>query len=158
LRTGDVIVSVDGAEVDDMQALNYRIATHRPGETIKAKVVSDGRWREVTLRLALPPESPSRNSTTIGGRNPLTGARVENLSPAVALDLQMNLFSKGVVIRAPGGGFAAQYGFQPGDVVRSINGRPVNDVGALKRMLDGTRHWDMVIDRGGRRLSLTVDG
>jgi serine protease Do len=158
LNTGDIIVYVDGAEVDDMQALNYRIATHRPGEAVKAKVVSDGRWRDVTLKLALPPENPRRDSTTIGGRNPLTGARVENLSPAVALDLQMNLFAKGVVVRAAGGGFAAQYGFQPGDVIRSVNGRPVNDVGSLKRLLDGTRHWDMVIDRGGRRMSLTVDG
>lgn len=158
LSTGDIIVYVDGAEVDDMQALNYRIATHRPGESVKAKVVSDGRWRDVTLKLALPPENPRRDSTTIGGRNPLTGARVENLSPAVALDLQMNLFAKGVVIRAAGGGFAAQYGFQPGDIIRSVNGRPVNDVGSLKRLLEGTRHWDMVIDRGGRRMSLTVDG
>jgi serine protease Do len=158
LHTGDVIAAIDNGDVDDMQGLNYRIATHKPGETVKAKVFSNGHWREATIHLSLPPENPRRDTTTIGGRNPLTGARVENLSPAVALDLQMNLFAKGVVIRTVGGGFAGQYGFQPGDIVRSINGRAVNDVGALKRMLDGTRHWDLVIDRGGRRLSLTVDG
>lgn len=158
LKTGDVIVSVEGADVDDMQSLNYRVATRKPGETAKAKILSDGRWREVALRLALPPENPARNSTTIGGRNPLTGARVENLSPAVALDLQMNLFAKGVVIRVPGGGFAAQYGFQPGDIVRSVNGKNVGDVGQLKSLLDNTRHWDLIIDRAGRRMTLTADG
>ena len=158
LKTGDVIVAVDGTDIDDMQALNYRVATHRAGESVKAKVVSDGHWREASLKLALPPENPRRDTTTVAGRNPLTGARIENLSPAVALDLQMNLFAKGVVIRAVAGGYAAQYGFQPGDIVRSVNGRPVGDVGALKKMLDGTRHWDLVIDRAGRRLSLTVDG
>jgi serine protease Do len=159
LHTGDVIVSVDGTDVDDMQSLNYRVATHKAGDTVKAKVVSDGHRREVTLKLALPPESPSRNSTTIGGRNPLTGARVENLSPAVALDLQMNLFAKGVVIGSVGGGFAAQYGFQPGDIVRSVNGKTVNDVGGLKNLLDSAHgHWDLIVERAGRRLSLTVDG
>jgi Do/DeqQ family serine protease len=103
LKTGDVIVSVEGADIDDMQSLNYHIATHKPGDAVHAKVLSDGHWRDVTLKLALPPESPSRNSTTLGGRSPLTGARVENLSPAVAVDLQINLFAKGVVIRTGGG-------------------------------------------------------
>jgi serine protease Do len=158
LHTGDVIVAVDGTDIDDMQALNYRVATHRGGDSVKVKIVSDGHWREATVKLALPPENPRRETVTVAGRNPLTGARIENLSPAVALDLQMNLFAKGVVVRAIGGGYAAQYGFQPGDIIRSVNGRPVGDVGTLKRMLDGTRHWDLIIDRGGRRLSLTVDG
>jgi Do/DeqQ family serine protease len=160
LKTGDVIVSVEGADIDDMQSLNYRIATRKPGDTVHAKVLSDGHWRDVMLKLALPPESPSRNSTTLGGRSPLTGARVENLSPAVAVDLQINLFAKGVVIRAvSGNGFAAQYGFQPGDIVRSVNGKAVNDVGGLKSLLDSAHgHWDLIVERGGRRLSLTVDG
>ncbi len=35
VKTGEVVQSVDGAEVDDMQSLNYRIATHKPGETVK---------------------------------------------------------------------------------------------------------------------------
>jgi len=160
LKTGNVVLAIDGADVDDMQALNYRIATHKPGDTVRIKLLDDGRSREASLKLALPPESPRRDTSNISGRNPLTGARVENLSPAVALDLQMNLFAKGVVIRAISQpSFAAQYGFQPGDIVRSVNGKPVNDVGALKRLLDGARgHWDLVIDRDGRKLALTVDG
>ncbi len=160
LKTGDVVVAVDGTDVDDMQSLNYRIATRKPGDALRLKVVNDGHWRETTLRLALPPESPKRDTTTISGRNPMTGARVENLSPAVAVDLQMNLFAKGVVIRAIAPNtFAGQYGFQPGDIVRSVNGRPVTDVGALRHLLDSARgHWDLVVERDGRRLSLTVDG
>lgn len=160
LKTGDVVLSADGADVDDMQGLNYRVATHRPGDMIRLKVLNDGHTRDVSAKLALPPESPRRETTNISGRNPLGGARVENLSPAVALDLQMNLFAKGVVIRAVAQpSFAAQYGFQPGDIVRSVNGKPANDVGGLKRLLDGARgHWDLVVERDGRRLSLTVDG
>jgi Do/DeqQ family serine protease len=160
LKTGDVLVSVDGADVDDMQSLNYRIATRKPGDTVHIKVLSNGRPREVALKLALPPENPRRDSTTIGGRNPLTGARVENLSPAVAVDLQMNLFAKGVVIRSVSPNtISTQYGFQPGDIVRSVNGQAVANVGHLQKLLNGARgHWDLVIERDGRKLSLTVDG
>lgn len=160
LHTGDVIVSVDDADVDDMQSLNYRIATHKAGDVVRAKVVTDGHWRDVSIKLTLPPETPRRETTTIAGRNPMAGAKVENLSPAVALDLQMNLFAKGVVIReVVPNTFAARYGFQPGDVVRSVNGQAAGSVGQLRKMLNNAGgHWDLVIDRGGRRLSLTVDG
>ena len=54
--------------------------------------------RDVNVTLALPPENPPREAQTIAGRNPLTGAKVENLSPAAALDLQMDLMAKGVAI------------------------------------------------------------
>lgn len=160
LKTGDVVLAVDGADVDDMQSLNYRIATRKPGDTIRIKLIGDGKTREAVLKLALPPESPRRETTTIAGRNPLAGVKVENLSPAVAVDLQMNLFAKGVVVRgvAPGS-FAAQSGLQPGDIVRSVNGRNANDVGALKSLLNNARgHWDLTFERDGRRMSLTVDG
>ena len=40
VKTGDVVLSVDGAQVDDMQSLNYRIATHKPGDNVKMHVAS----------------------------------------------------------------------------------------------------------------------
>ena len=160
LHTGDVVISVDGVEVDDMQSLNYRIATHKPGESVKLHVASGKATRDVTAVLALPPEDPPRELSTIGGRNPLTGAKVENLSPAVATDLQMGLMEKGVVVvsvtdGSPSGG----YGFQPGDIVKSVNGIVITRASQLAKALDnGNGHWDLVIDRSGQRLALSVNG
>lgn len=159
VKSGEVIQSMDGVAVDDMQSLNYRTATHRPGDAVKMRVASGKAVREVTVMLALPPENPPREATTIAGRNPLTGARVVNLSPAVATELQSDVMAKGVAVLSVGNtGFAARYGFQPGDIIRSINGTAINRVGELVRVLNGTNSWDMVIERGGRRLALSVDG
>jgi serine protease Do len=159
LKSGDVILAVDGSEVDDMQSLNYRVATHKPGDVVKAHISSHGRVSDVAIKLALPPAG-SNDAATIGGRNPLTGARVESLSPAVATDLQMDMMAKGVVIRAVAPNTpAAGYGFQPGDIVRAVNGQTMTSVGQLKHTLDAAGgHWNMVIDRGGQRMNLTVDG
>jgi serine protease Do len=55
-------------------------------------------------------------------------------------------------------GIAANYGFQPGDIVRSINGASINRVGELVRALNATNRWDMVVERGGRKLTLSVEG
>jgi len=146
--------------VDDMEGLNYRIATHRPGEVVKLRVAAGRQTREVPVTVALPPENPPRQLTTIGGRNPLTGAKVENLSPAVASDLQLDFSARGVVIvstneNSPSG----SYGFKPGDIVRSINGGQIHSVGELQHALEtAPGRWDLVIDRGGQQLTLSVSG
>jgi serine protease Do len=122
------------------------------------KIASNGQARDVSVKLSLPPETP-RQATTIGGRNPLTGARVENLSPAAALDLELDPTASGVVVVSPGRSIAANQGFAAGDIIKSVNGLAIRNVGDLNRALgQANGHWDMVIDRGGRRLTLNVDG
>jgi Do/DeqQ family serine protease len=160
VHTGDVVLSVDGTNVDDMQGLNYRIATHKAGDSVTLRVRSGGQTRDVSVKLALPPENPPRQVANIGGRSPLTGARVENLSPAVATDLQMDLMAKGVVVLSVSdGSIADNQGFRPGDVIKSVNGAAIGSVGQLQSVLaNAGGHWDMVIDRGGQRMTLNVDG
>jgi Do/DeqQ family serine protease len=159
LKTGDVVFSVDGQPVNDMQSLNYRIATHKPGDVVKMHVHLGKQASDVSVTLALPPENPPRDVQTIGGRNPLTGARIENLSPAVATELQLPLMARGVVLVSVAAGTpSGGYGFQPGDVVREVNGAEIRSTSELQRALSGTNHWDLVIDRGGQRLTLSVDG
>jgi serine protease Do len=159
LHTGDVIFSIDGLPVNDMQSLNYRIATHKAGDVVKLHVHLGRNAADITATLALPPENPPREIQTIGGRNPLTGAKVENLSPAVATELQLPLLASGVVIVSvtdgtPSGG----YGFQPGDIVRGVNGVEIRRVGELQRALASANTWSLVVDRGGQRLTLNVQG
>ncbi len=158
VKSGDVVLAVDGASVDDMQGLNYRVATHKTGDTVKLTVYSGGKSRDVDVTLSLPPETPARDVTMISGRNPVAGAKVENLSPAVASDLQMDLMSKGVVVTdVADGSFAANYGFQPGDIIKSLNGQSIGSVADLKSGLARAGgQWAIVVDRNGRRLTLNV--
>ena len=158
VASGDVVESVDGEAVDDMQSLNYRTATHRAGERVKMRVARNGKARDVTVTLALPPENPPRDLQTVAGRNPLTGAKIENVSPATATELQIDLMSKGVAVVEAGSSIAANYGFQPGDIIENLNGQRVGNVAELQRLLNGTRRWNLVILRGGRRMTLSVAG
>jgi serine protease Do len=159
LKVGDVILSIDGTEVDDMQGLNYRIATRKPGDIVKIHAHSNGKPVDVAATLSVPPENPPRQLSDIGGRNPMTGAKIENLSPAVALDLQMDLTVTGVTVAdVSDGSIADNYGFRAGDIIKSINGQNIGNVSQLKSALDSANgHWDMVVQRGGRRLTLSVD-
>jgi Do/DeqQ family serine protease len=143
VKSGDVVLSVDGAGVDDMQSLNYRIATHKPGDKVNVRVETGKNVRGVNVTLAFPPENP----------------KVENLSPAAALDLQADLLAKGVVIVSSNpNSYSGNYGFQPGDIIRSVNGVSINRVGELTRALNDANRWDLVIERGNRKLQLSVSG
>jgi serine protease Do len=159
LHTGDVIFSVDGQPVDDMQSLNYRIATKKPGEKVKLHVHLGRKPADIEAALALPPENPPRELQPVGGRNPLTGSKIENLSPAVATELQMPLMANGAVIVSvtpgtPSGG----YGFQPGDIVRGVNGATIHNVRDLQKALAGATAWSLIVDRGNQRMTLNVQG
>jgi serine protease Do len=96
----------------------------------------------------------------IGGRNPLTGAKVENISPSIASDLQLDPGTTGVVIvgTAPGTP-AGTYGFAAGDIVRGVNNMAIHTVSDLQNALAAANgHWSLVVDRGGQRMTLSVDG
>src|SRR5262249_39591798 len=97
MRTGDLVVSVDGQEVDDVNAFDYRFATKPLGGQTHIGVMRGG--HEVNLAVALEtlPETP-RDETLIKQRSPFLGAKVANLSPALADELRMDTESKGVVV------------------------------------------------------------
>jgi serine protease Do len=160
LKRGDIIFTVDGVEVDDMQSLNYRIATHKPGEVVKMHVHKGGKPADVNVKLELPPENPPRDTTVIKGRNPMTGATVENLSPATANDFQLDENATGVTVASTASGTPADgYGFQRGDIVVEVNGIKINRVNDLVRALDsGQGAWAMIVNRGGRQMQLNVRG
>jgi Do/DeqQ family serine protease len=159
LKTGDVVLSVDGNPVDDIQALNYRVATHAPGARVRLSVASGKSARDVMVTAALPPETPAREAQTLSGRNPLAGARIENLSPAAALDMGLDLFAKGVAIASVAdGSIAAAQGFRQGDIIRAVNGVAVDRTGELVRALNGATRWQIVLERDGRRISASFAG
>jgi Do/DeqQ family serine protease len=157
IHARDVILSVDGAAVNDEAAVEYRFATHRPGDQVPLQLRSGRQLRTVTVRAEAPPASPARDERTIAGRNPLSGATVVNLSPAVAQELGVDPFaaSKGVMVtKLSEGALAGNVGLRPGDVIVGINDRPVRSTGELQAALgSGDRSWRVTIQRGGQQIT-----
>jgi Do/DeqQ family serine protease len=153
LGEGDVIVSADGQPVTDEGVLNYRVATHKPGETMSVQLRKGAGLRTVQVRLDAPPSSPAREERTLTGRQPLAGATVVNLSPAVAEEFGLDPMLTGVLIIKPGQNFAAQAGFQAGDIIREVNGRDVRSTATLAAALQAGQGWRITVERGGRQIT-----
>ena len=159
LKIGDVIIAVNNNTVDEPESYRYRIATLAVGSVAKLAVIRKGQRIEVDVPLILPPEDPARDRTPMTGRNPLGGARVENLSPAVAEETGIRSPENGVVIMEIKEGFAGRVGMRVGDVVLSINGANVKSVSELIKILkQPAQAWRINLKRGESILELLVGG
>ncbi|MEW5726598.1 MAG: DegQ family serine endoprotease [Pseudomonadota bacterium] len=160
LRPGDVVVAVQGREVDDPEAMRFRLATLPIGSDALFTVLRDGKEAQVAVRLIPPPEIPPRDLTEIAGSNPFAGALVANLNPALAEEIGMDTGASGVVVlRIRRGSIAHRLRFQPGDIILKVNDRPVESVKDAKRALSAeARVWRVTIVRDGETLGLTVGG
>jgi S1-C subfamily serine protease len=152
LRTGDVIISVNGQPAADAAAVAYAVSSSRPGDTLRLGVLREGqREQTLTLRAEAPPSTP-RDERVIAGRNPIDGATVVNLSPATAIELGVDPFvGEGVLVTRIGRGFALNANLRPGDIIRRVNGRQINTVRDLAAVTSTpTPVWSVTIERNGQ--------
>ncbi|MCW5731866.1 MAG: DegQ family serine endoprotease [Alphaproteobacteria bacterium] len=160
LRPGDVVLAVNGKEVFDPRGLKFRIVTRNIGETVALDVFRKGTRRQVSLPLLAPPENPPREQIELSGNQPLAGALVANLSPALAEELGLDEGASGVIVLDVARGSPAQrFRVRPGDVILSVNGADVGRTRDLQVMLNGepgARGWAIRLERRGQVITLAV--
>ena len=153
LKPGEIVTAVNGIEVEHPDALGYRLTTAGLGQQAALTVQSNG-TREVTIVLDTAPETPARDERLLEGRNPFAGLRVANLSPRLAQELRMPAEKTGVVVvDVARGSPGSRLGFQPKDLVISLNGVAVESTRAMEDMLDeDPGFWRVEIERDGQRI------
>jgi Do/DeqQ family serine protease len=159
LKAGDVIVAVGSQTVDDPNAFDYRFMTHELGGKVDLGVVRGGKESKVAVALETAPELP-RDEILIETRSPFLGAKVANLSPALADELRLDSSTEGVVVvDIADGAVAQQFGFQRGDILLAVNGAKIAKTGDLQKAVQaGARVWRITIQRGGQQISAVFSG
>jgi Do/DeqQ family serine protease len=159
LKSGDLITAIDDQPVEDVKTFDYRLATKPLGGTAKLDIVRNGHATNATVALRAAPDRP-RNEITVRTRSPLGGARLANLSPALADEIGLNTNETGVVIvDIEPGSLANRFNFRRGDIILSINGERIDDTRELARVADQPVYrWRMVVRRGGRDIAVEFGG
>ena len=154
LKARDLIVSIDGQPVDDPNAFDYRFATKALGGVAQVGVWRNGKEVKLPLALETAPELP-RDEITLRSRSPFLGAKVGNLSPALAEELRLDSSAEGVVVLSVSDGSVAQNaGFRAGDIIVSVNGEKISRTRDLERVTkDPSRTWRVTIVRGGQQIT-----
>lgn len=158
LLSGDIVVSVDGSRIEDVQNLRFRLATRGIDEVVSLGVLRNGETIEVSFPLVAPPEDPPRDPFTVRRDAPFAGATFVNLSPALVEELGLRRERYGVMVSDIGRNSpAARLGLRPGDVLLDVNDVAIDLTADVRRLVDAPPTvWRMTIERDGDRLSVEV--
>ncbi|MCK5377920.1 MAG: RIP metalloprotease RseP [Acidobacteria bacterium] len=132
IEVGDLVLSIDGQTMETWQDLEGSILS-AGGREVHLKVLRG----DATFDIALTPEKITRYGFGYSGILPPLGAKVVRLVPG-----------------AP----AQKAGIEPGDVILSIDGQPVEQFYDLIRLISPRpgEELDVVVDHGGTHRSLTI--
>ena len=158
IKVGDIIKAIGRHKVLDPEGLEFRIATHPLDSNVELTVLRGERILKTEVALGPPPEVPQRDLTWIEGRGPLAGARIGNLSPALAEELGFDPMRRGVVVvEVATNSPARNLRLKPGDVLVRINGKEIELVeDVLVATNEEASNWRIAIKRGDRQLNVMV--
>ena len=152
---------MDGHEIVDEQTLRFRIATYQIGTKVEFKIFRDDKEIVTTINLMAPPENIEKDITKISGKNPISGASVANLSPALSDEIGLSADSEGVVVlEVEEGSIAERFGIVKGDIIVNVNKTQIKNVDQLVKLIDENRTgvWNISIKRGDEVLNITIRG
>jgi Do/DeqQ family serine protease len=159
LRLSDLITGIDGQAVEDPNAFDYRFATRLIGGTSQIDIVRAGKPQRLAIALETAPDT-GRDEIVIKSRSPFQGAKVSNISPAVADELRLDSNVEGVVIVELGDDAPALgVGFKKGDVILNVNNQRIAKTSDLDRATrEPARFWRITVLRDGQQISVTLGG
>ena len=164
LREGDVVLTVDGREVFDDRGMKFIAATKAEGETASLAVLRGGQSKQISIKMAAPPGTSKAEVVQVQGSNPFAGAVVVELSPALGEELGIDAYNGGMwVYSVPPRSIARNVGFQPGDIVREINGKTIRtkaDFDSALKIAEANppATWRLATERNGQRIESELRG
>src|SRR4051794_35821494 len=159
LKLSDLIVAIDGQPVEDPNAFDYRFATRPLGGAAEIDVQRGGKVVKLSIPLETAPDT-GRDEIEIKSRSPFQGAKVANISPALAEELRLDANTEGVVVtELADDATAASVGFQKGDIIVAVNNQKIAKTADLERAArESARLWRIVVVRGGQQINVTLGG
>ncbi|MCO5106658.1 MAG: Do family serine endopeptidase [Burkholderiaceae bacterium] len=154
LRPGDVVLALDGQRVERSGDLAAMVGKSKPGDRVNLDVVRQGKREQLTAVLAelasgaetVVQQAPERSERRLG-------IAVRPLAPQ---ERQATRLNAGLVVEDVSGP-AQRAGIEPGDVILSVNGKPVASVEQLRALVNGdARQLALLVQRGELRIFVPV--
>ena len=162
IKTGDVILQLNGKDVNDANTLRNEIAAAGPGTDVTLTIQRDGKQQQVKARLVELTADAARAGEEQGGDasgGSKLGITVVPITPDIIQQLGLRRGTQGVVVQSVDpDGPAARAGIQSGDVIQEVNRQPVRTTADIAAALQksGDRAPLLYINRGGQTAYVTV--
>ena len=132
IKPGDVIVKVNGTEIETSAQVPAIVANTKPGDTVKIEVWRDNERKVLTAR----PEAIKDEGVRVASRDNQAGDAASKLGLSIRpLQPQEKREAEtdGSLLVEDVDGPAAEAGVRPGDIILGVNGTPVKSVQDLKK-------------------------
>jgi serine protease Do len=154
IRSGDVIVAVDGQDVPHSEDLPRLVARHSPGTQVKLSVVHDKGKRDVDVTLAALKDEEERSDSSPQDSSASPNDHSSALGIAVAEE------GGNVVVARVASDGPADGKLRPGDVIEEIGGQKVTSASDLASKVHASAAGKPVllrVKRGDQSLFVAVD-
>lgn len=128
LKSGDVVMKVDGADVTTSIDLSSRISATKPGSKAQLEVWRDGKPRDIVATVGEMPTKKLAAAAPMELSHAKIGVAVRGLTDEERKEAHVD---NGLVVEEVGGA-AAKAGIRPGDIILSANGTPLKSADQLK--------------------------
>ncbi|QDZ06683.1 Do family serine endopeptidase [Sphingomonas panacisoli] len=157
IKQGDVILAVNGKEVNPDETLSYLVANLAPGSTARLSVVRDGKPLTINAIIGTRPTEEELANLVPGGApdgsgngtpgapelrasTDLLGLQVTGLTPGIANNLGIPPGSvSGVVVTKVDTSSDAATKIQPGDIISSVNRVAINTPAQLAAQINAAK-------------------
>jgi serine protease Do len=154
LKTGDVIVRFDGADVSDTSQLRNLVARTPVGQKVAVEVMRDKKSREFTVKIGELPDNILASADDSELLNQL-GFTVQDLTEELAYQLGYEGQEGVIIADVDPGSDAARVGLSRGTLIRQVNRETVRNTAefmqALRESEQSKRLLLLAQDRRGTR-------
>jgi serine protease Do len=154
IKVGDVILKLNGSPILDAGQLSQRIGVMTPGDKASLEIWRDGKTVSLTATIGNAAVMASADEGSGGdSAQAKLGLALRPLNP----EERRQAGVPGGLVVEDAQGRAADAGIQPGDVVLSVDGIPVQSVAQLRKMVqEHDKQIALLIQRGDVRLFVPV--
>jgi serine protease Do len=129
IQKDDVVLALNGIEVEDSDALRNRIADFPPGTEIELEIYRDGRRKMVEIELGALPDNPSQLASLEGPeKSPASNIGIDVMNISREWTRYYEMGSGVVIAKVVAGSVAEDKGLRRGELITEVNGEPVSNV------------------------------
>jgi len=150
IRAGDVILKLDGAEIEDSAMLSRLIAAKKPGDEVTVEVLREGRRQRIDVSLGVAPDAGLASADSPVAADPGRLGVVVREAPADGGE------RRGVFVEAVSGA-AARAGIREGDVILALNSAAISSAEQLRSLVaKAPDHIALLVQRENAEIYVPV--
>ncbi len=157
IKRGDVIISFDGKEIEEMNELPFVVASTPVNKTVTVVVIRGGGKKSLTVKVGKMEEEKEPAAVTEEKSD--LGITVKELTPELSRHLGLIEKRGLVVVQVEGNSSAEEAGIRQGDIIMEIDQRPVKNIDEYSKQIRQYKKGDTIlflIKRSGSALYLTL--